>query len=137
MSRQAPAYILFSKISATFLVKVVEMGIGSLQAPEYIQKYQPKGIKWSAVPLPCSTFSLVFMGVGRAEAPTVAWLAGWASDLAGWASGLAGWPRGGNRRTDKQTENLPILQDFIPYRGRCPANPHENQGESRAGQGNR
>ena len=23
-------------------------------------------------------------------------------------------------RTDKRTENLPILQDFIPYRGRCP-----------------
>ena len=29
----------------------------------------PKGIKWSAVPLPCSTFSLVFMGAGRAAAP--------------------------------------------------------------------
>ena len=22
---------------------------------------------------------------------------------------------------DGQTENLPILQDFVPYRGRCPA----------------
>merc|ERR1712015_220669 len=45
--------------------------------------------------------------------------------LAGWASGLAGWPRGGNGRTDGRmdvrTENLPILQDFVPYRGRCPA----------------
>ena len=30
-------------------------------------------------------------------------------------------------------ENIPILQDFIPYRGHCPASP---QGESRAGQGN-
>ena len=29
----------------------------------------PKGIKWSAVPLPCSTFFLVFMGGGRAAAP--------------------------------------------------------------------
>ena len=29
----------------------------------------PKGIKWSVVPLPCSTFSLVFMGAGRAVAP--------------------------------------------------------------------
>ena len=29
----------------------------------------PKGIKWSAVPSPCSTFSLVFMGGGRAAAP--------------------------------------------------------------------
>ena len=34
-------------------------------------------------------------------------------------------------------ENLPILQNFVPYRGHCPASPHENQGESRAGQGNR
>ena len=24
-------------------------------------------------------------------------------------------------RTDGRTENLPILQDFVPYRGRCPA----------------
>ena len=23
--------------------------------------------------------------------------------------------------TDVRTENLPILQDFVPYRGRCPA----------------
>ena len=45
-----------------------------------------------------------------------------------------GWmAQGGGERT----ENLPILQDFVPYRGRCPASPHENQGESRAGQGNR
>ena len=25
-----------------------------------------------------------------------------------------------NGQTDKWTENLPILQDFVPYRGRCP-----------------
>ena len=25
-----------------------------------------------------------------------------------------------DRRTDGRTENLPILQDFVPYRGRCP-----------------
>ena len=25
-----------------------------------------------------------------------------------------------DRRMHKQTENLPILQDFVPYRGRCP-----------------
>ena len=25
-----------------------------------------------------------------------------------------------DERTDKRTENLPILQDFVPYRGRCP-----------------
>ena len=29
---------------------------------------RPKGIKWSAVPLPCSTFFLVFMGGSRAAA---------------------------------------------------------------------
>ena len=73
--------------------------------------------------------------------PQASGMAGWASGLAGWASGLAGWPRGGDvrtyGRTNGRTENLPILQDFVPYRGRCPASPHENQGESRAGQGNR
>ena len=25
-----------------------------------------------------------------------------------------------NERTNERTENLPILQDFVPYRGRCP-----------------
>ena len=54
------------------------------------------------------------------------------------ASGLAGWASGQMYvRTDGCRENLPVLQDFVPYRGRCPASPHENQGESRAGQGNR
>ena len=57
------------------------------------------------------------------------WLAGWASDLASWASGLAawasglaGWPRGEGMyvHTDGHRENLPILQDFVPYRGCCP-----------------
>ena len=24
-------------------------------------------------------------------------------------------------------ENLPILQDFVPYWGRCPASPHETK----------
>ena len=28
--------------------------------------------------------------------------------------------RGGDRQTDKQTENLSILQDFVPYWGSCP-----------------
>ena len=37
----------------------------------------------------------------------------------------------------ERMEILPILQDFDPYWGRCPASPHENQGESIAGQGNR
>ena len=26
-----------------------------------------------------------------------------------------------DERKDERTENLPILQDFVPYRGRCPA----------------
>ena len=46
--------------------------------------------------------------------------------------------RGGmDKQMYKRMENLPILQDFDPYWGRCPASPHENQGESIAGQGNR
>ena len=44
---------------------------------------------------------------------------------------VAKWMDG---RMDKY---LPLLQDLVPYRGRCHASPHENQGESRAGQGNR
>ena len=46
-----------------------QMGLlGALMG--HLKGYQsPKGIKWSAVPLPCSTFSLVFMGAGRAAAP--------------------------------------------------------------------
>ena len=36
-----------------------------------------------------------------------------------------GSPRGGGRGTDgrmnERTDNLPILQDFVPYRGHCPA----------------
>ena len=59
-----------------------------------------------------------------------------------WLDLRPGWmaQRGGHTyvQTNEQTENLPILQDFVPYRSRCPASePHENQGESRAGQGNR
>ena len=63
----------------------------------------------------------------RPEAWLAVWatgLAGWTSGLAGWASGLAGWPSGGDGWmggwTNVQMENLPMLQDFVPYRGRCP-----------------
>ena len=85
----------------------------------------PKGIKWSAVPLPCSTF-LSFHGgkqgssLNKGQSP-VEWgdfpyvcsfVLGWASDLTGWASGLAGWASG----------LAGILQDFVPYWGRCPKN---------------
>ena len=59
---------------------------------------------------------------------------GWMAQMGGGGGRTNEWT---NKRTDKRTENLPILQDFVPYRGRCPASPHENQGESRAGQGNR
>ena len=31
-------------------------------------------------------------------------------------------PQGVEERMDGRTENLPILQDFVPYRGRCPNN---------------
>ena len=62
-----------------------------------------------------------------------------------WLAGPQAWldgPEGGmdgqtDVRTDIRMENLPILQDFVPYRGCCPASTHENQGERRAGQGNR
>ena len=27
---------------------------------------------------------------------------------------------------DKRTDNLPFLQDFVPYRGRCPKREREN-----------
>ena len=45
----------------------------------------------------------------------------------GWLAGPQAWldgPEGGDvrtyGRTNGRTENLPILQDFVPYRGRCP-----------------
>ena len=60
-----------------------------------------------------------------------AWLAlrpDWLSLRPAW---LALGPSRGERmdgqmdgRTDRLMENLPILQDFAPYRGRCPATAH-------------
>ena len=48
--------------------------------------------------------------------------AGRASKPAGRPSEPAERPWGGtNGRTDGRTEFLPILQDFVPYRGCCPA----------------
>ena len=35
-----------------------------------------------------------------------------------------------SKRTNKQTENLPILKDFVPCPGHCLAPPRENQEES-------
>ena len=41
-----------------------------------------------------------------------------------WLAGPQAWldspDEGTYIRTYEQTENLPILQDFVPYRGRCP-----------------
>ena len=68
----------------------------------------PKAIKWSAVPLPCSTFFLVFMGGGRAAAPIgdevvrpsfpllwpKAWLAGWLAGPQIWLAGPQAWLAG-------------------------------------------
>ena len=47
--------------------------------------------------------------------------------LQGWLAGPQAWldgPEGGtdgrtDERTNGRTENLPILQDFVPYRDRC------------------
>ena len=45
---------------------------------------------------------------------------GWLSLRPGWLGLKPGWmaQRGGCK--DEWMENLPILQDFVPYRGRCP-----------------
>ena len=70
------------------------------------------------------------------------WLAGPQAWLAGpqaWLAGPQAWldgPEGGtNGWTDGRTENLPILQDFVPYQGRCPASPHENKEEKEQSKG--
>ena len=57
------------------------------------------------------------------------WLSGIKARLArpqAWLAGPQAWRNGPggdvrmNRRMYERTENLPILQDFVPYRGRCP-----------------
>ena len=48
-----------------------------------------------------------------------AWLAGPQARLAGLQAWLAGPEGGTDGCRDVHKENLPILQDFIPYRGRC------------------
>ena len=58
--------------------------------------------------------------------PPSSWLAlrpGWMGLRPAWLA--LGPSRGGtdgrtDGRTNGRTENLPILQDFVPYRGRCP-----------------
>ena len=51
--------------------------------------------------------------------------ASWEGPKASWEALRASWeaPGGDGRtdgRTNERTEFLPILQDFVPYRGRCP-----------------
>ena len=46
------------------------------------------------------------------------WLAGPQTWLDGPEGGTDGW-------MNKRTENLPILQDFVPYQGRCPKSEKE------------
>ena len=38
-------------------------------------------------------------------------------------------------RMNGRTENLPILQDFVPYRGRCPASPMKTMEKVEQGKG--
>ena len=62
-----------------------------------------------------------------ASQPTSGFRPGWLGLRPGWMA-----QRGDvrtNERTNVRTENLPILQDFIPYRGRCP----KRGGEGRKG----
>ena len=47
-------------------------------------------------------------------------LTSWIKGLAGLLGGLAGWLGGLVGGMDEQTENLPILQDFVHYQGRHP-----------------
>ena len=48
------------------------------------------------------------------------WLSGPQVWLAGPQAMLDGPEGGTDKQTNEQTENLPILQDFIPYPGCCP-----------------
>ena len=56
-----------------------------------------------------------------------------------WLAGPQAWLDGSEGEwMDEQmngTENLYILQDFIPYPGRCPASPHETKEKVEQGKG--
>ena len=62
-----------------------------------------QGLAWTSQGLNRACQGLARASLGLAWVP-------WAWFRRGWG----GW-------TDGQTEFLPILQDFVPYRGRCPA----------------
>ena len=98
------------------------------------------------LPLPIKTKEKVEQGKGTADhlmplgylfiLMTVTrhgWLGlrpGWLGLRPGWLGLRPGWmaQRGGRTdvRTYERTENLPILQDFVPYRGRCPKKKKKN-----------
>ena len=55
----------------------------------------------------------------------------------GQPAGSEGQPEGGRTdvRRDRRTEFLPILQDFVPSRGRCPATSCDFTTSKRQGKG--
>ena len=55
----------------------------------------------------------------------------WLAVPQAWLAGPQIWLAGSHRLT----ENLPILQDFAPYQGRCPASPHETKEKVEQGKG--
>ena len=68
-----------------------------------------QGLAWTSQGL-----DLAFKGLARASLSLA-----WAS--LGLAQASGGTDERMNERTNERTEFLPILQDFVPYRGRCPA----------------
>ena len=57
------------------------------------------------------------------EGPKASWegpKASWEALRASWEAPGGGTDKRTDERTDGRTEFLPILQDFVPYRGRCP-----------------
>ena len=55
----------------------------------------------------------------------------WLAVPQAWLAGPQIWLAGPHRLI----ENLPILQDFAPYQGRCPASPHETKEKVEQGKG--
>ena len=78
--------------------------IAQLASQPASQTWGPDSQAWGPV-------SKIWGTASNPAKPQASGMADWASGLAGWFIDLAGWPRGG----DMWTENLPILQDFIPY----------------------
>ena len=81
-----------------------------------LQRWEGLGLSW------------VSLGASW-EGPRASWegpKASWEGPKASWEALRASWEApGGDGRTDERTEFLPILQDFVPYRGRCPKRKKE------------